>query len=265
MDGVRPAGRCIQGEPQRAVVHPAKAARGSITMFAMKMKVIALLLFLNLGFPLAPCALAGERVWYHYNGHFYALSSTWQTWQDAEAEARSIGAHLVAINDAAENAWLTQTFGYSYTRDHQGEAGHSIAWIGLHYDLADWIWSSGDVLGFTSYYSLWPEGGVHAYLHCAGHPSLGTWNAHDFHDNPGGWPRGIIEWSGAVEIVEPSISINRQPTGSVEVSFAGVLQESDDLVTWTDVDPQPASPAPIPTVSDRKFFRTRSAYRPRID
>ena len=38
MDGVWPSRRCIQGEPQRAVVHPAKAARGSIILFGKEMK-----------------------------------------------------------------------------------------------------------------------------------------------------------------------------------------------------------------------------------
>ncbi len=131
--------------------------------------------------------------WHSYNGHAYTLTENWLWWDDAQTEAVAAGGHLVTINDAAENNWLSQTFNNAYTRDHAGDGYHNIAWIGYHHDGGSWRWVSGEPVTFTSYYSLWPEGGEHAYIHCDNHPSPATWNAHDFHESPGAYPQGIIE------------------------------------------------------------------------
>jgi hypothetical protein len=55
-----------------------------------------------------------------YNGNQYRLLNSNLTWEQAQAEARQLGGNLVTINDAAEEAWLKQTFG--------GTEGF---WIGL--------------------------------------------------------------------------------------------------------------------------------------
>ncbi|MDZ7669260.1 MAG: hypothetical protein U5Q16_07490 [Gammaproteobacteria bacterium] len=47
-----------------------------------------------------------------YQDHEYVLLSE-ATWLDAEADAQLWGGHLVAINDADERNWLTETFGTS--------------------------------------------------------------------------------------------------------------------------------------------------------
>ena len=47
------------------------------------------------------------------NGHSYALTPTPGSFADARAYAASVGGYVVAINDAAENLWLTTTFGGS--------------------------------------------------------------------------------------------------------------------------------------------------------
>ena len=44
--------------------------------------------------------------WHQYGGHYYALSQTYDNWLEVEAEAESHGGYPVAINDAAETAWL---------------------------------------------------------------------------------------------------------------------------------------------------------------
>jgi hypothetical protein len=56
------------------------------------------------------------------NRHVYYLLST-HTWTAAEAEAVSLGGHLVTINDAAEQRWITNAF--------LPLAGTHYLWIGL--------------------------------------------------------------------------------------------------------------------------------------
>jgi hypothetical protein len=57
------------------------------------------------------------------NGHVYYLLSA-NTWTGSEAEAVALGGHLVTINDAAENAWVVNTFA------HYGGVLRPL-WIGL--------------------------------------------------------------------------------------------------------------------------------------
>jgi hypothetical protein len=75
----------------------------------------------------------------------YAVTDLAYTWHDAEAFAVSQGAHLVSINDGAENAWLVATFG-----------GSELFWIGLTDELSEGVfkWTNGDP--FT--YSNWNPG-----------------------------------------------------------------------------------------------------------
>jgi hypothetical protein len=81
-------------------------------------------------------------------GHAYYLLAP-ATWQAAEAEAQSLGGHLVAILDAAENAWVSETF---------SALASGPFWIGL--TDADqegvWSWTSGR---FFDYASWWTAGG----------------------------------------------------------------------------------------------------------
>ena len=50
---------------------------------------------------------------YIYNGKEYQLTSQTLSWEQAQAEAESLGGNLVTINNAAEEAWLRETFGSS--------------------------------------------------------------------------------------------------------------------------------------------------------
>ena len=63
-----------------------------------------------------------------YQGKEYQLTSGSLSWEEAQAEAVSLGGNLVTINDAAEEAWLQETFGDSERlwigltdRDREGE------------------------------------------------------------------------------------------------------------------------------------------------
>lgn len=141
---------------------------------------------------------AQAYTWQDYNGHSYALTD-WGTWTQAESEAVSVGAHLVTIDDAAENTWLATTFADTYARDHQGESSFAAAWIGLYNDQGSWKWiGTGQPAGYMAN-SPW-SGGTHAYIHLPPHPYASieglSWNdnpPHDSLDNPGLNFKGIME------------------------------------------------------------------------
>ena len=82
------------------------------------------------------------------NGHTYYLLSP-NSWPLAEAEAVSLGGHLVTIDDAAENNWIFTTFG-SF-----GGGGRAI-WIGLDDQAQEgaFTWISGS----PSTYRNWLSG-----------------------------------------------------------------------------------------------------------
>jgi len=143
--------------------------------------------------------------WYTYNGHQYAVTMEYSNWADAEAEAAALGGHLVTINDAAENTWLTNNFGGYYTYEHRDThfTWESLIWIGLEHiggdmtDPASWQWVSGEPKTYMAPWWASPVGGagVHAYLHTSTHPNPGTWWNSDHDSDPDNHPRGIIELS----------------------------------------------------------------------
>lgn len=77
-----------------------------------------------------------------YNGNQYVLTSTAQTWEEAQAEAESLGGNLVTINAAAEEAWLKQNFG-----DIEG------FWIGINdaETEGEFVWASSETVGYTNW------------------------------------------------------------------------------------------------------------------
>jgi len=107
-----------------------------------------------------------EYDWHEYNGHYYALTLITDYWQQVEDEATALkkpdlsdaGAHLVTINDADEQDWLSIVFPYE-------EPYHP--WIGLwqnpdHLDYREpgepqppdyggWEWISGQPVTYTNW------------------------------------------------------------------------------------------------------------------
>jgi hypothetical protein len=84
-----------------------------------------------------------EAVRYMYNDNEYLLSAP-GSWEDAQAEAESLGGNLVTIEDRAENDWLFNTF-------VNCRSDLYFAWIGLYQDTSapdysepngGWVWSS---------------------------------------------------------------------------------------------------------------------------
>lgn len=82
------------------------------------------------------------------NGHSYYQIAI-NTWASAEVEAQGLGGHLVAISDAAENAWVWSTF---------APFGSAPFWIGAN-DVANegyFVWSNGEPWWYQAW---WWEGG----------------------------------------------------------------------------------------------------------
>ena len=75
------------------------------------------------------------------------------SWTQAEANSVKLGGHLVTINDAAENIWLSESLGTSMDKGY--------AWIGYTDQLEEgtWRWISGE----TSNYSNFAPGAPNNY------------------------------------------------------------------------------------------------------
>jgi hypothetical protein len=143
------------------------------------------------------------------NGHQYAAVDC-GTWTQCEAQAVALGAHLVSVNDAAENAWLVSTF--TPTKNY---------WIGLTDKDQEgvWKWTSGEAFGYSNWYSGEPNdgGGVEDYVHMNFHysnfyganreDSTGTWND-SVHDITVPSVNGVTYNSSAMGIFEKSSSEN---------------------------------------------------------
>lgn len=144
-------------------------------------------------------------------GHWYCLLAE-ASWQDSEAEAVGLGGHLVKVDDAAEQAWVFDTFG------QWGGVARSL-WIGLN-DAADegrFVWRDLTAPAYTHWLPGQPDNssvtGGESYVHM-----LNTGNAYG---HPGGFwndlasPNSVFTVfnpvCGVVEIVAPTVSVRTHP------------------------------------------------------
>jgi hypothetical protein len=116
-------------------------------------------------------------------GHVYHLLAP-STWTEAEAEAVSLGGHLVTVNDAAEDTWLGEAFGFKHF------------FIGLN-DVAEedaFVWSSGESVVYANWQPGEPNnaGKLEHFAskeYCCGH--TGDWN--DVKELPVSLVHGVVE------------------------------------------------------------------------
>lgn len=102
-----------------------------------------------------------------YGGHTYHLLDTdgekW--WHEAEAEAIGLGGHLVTIDDAAEDAWVFETFAplaVAYAASNNlPDQGTISLWIGLsdHRVEGEYEWASGQASTYRNWAGGQPQGG----------------------------------------------------------------------------------------------------------
>src|SRR3989304_6633671 len=160
-------------------------------MSRLSVGLAGLVLLLGTGIKSGYSAVHGysDYSWLTYNGHQYAVTFDYNTWAGADAEAKAVGGHLAAINDSAENDFLTLGFGGYYISGHAGNPWSSLVWIGLHQQgsneagspyqpSGEWLWTSGEPVTYVAprWAGRWePAGLSHAYLHTSTHPNPGTW------------------------------------------------------------------------------------------
>ncbi|WGZ95837.1 MAG: lectin-like protein [Candidatus Thiothrix putei] len=126
-------------------------------------------------------------------GHYYKALDNCGNWEQCETAAQAVGAHLVVIEDQAENDWVANTFNvaavtYGY-------------WIGYTDKEQEGVWKT--VAGEIATYTNWFLGEPNDYYACIqgedyAHISgtTGGWNDLNFEDNcNGGYSlkSGIIE------------------------------------------------------------------------
>ena len=140
---------------------------------------------------------------YEYGGHTYLLTAAEATWEEAQAEAVRLGGNLVTINNAAEDQWLTNTF---------GEGG--AYWMGLSDRQQEGVfeWASGEAVDYTNWAAGEPDdyAGTQDYGRINYGDSL-QWNDEHSYTRL----RGIVEINSVVS--------NDETTGNGQ---GGALQDS---------------------------------------
>jgi uncharacterized protein DUF541/lectin-like protein len=153
------------------------------------------------------------------NGHTYYLSSTPLDENAALALAKSLGGYMVAVNDAAEDAWLTATF----------PANGELTWIGLRRPAAGrnfTKWDSGEPLTYTNWAPGEPGSGEECFVH-RNWSQPGLWN-----DISGGTYWVIVE-IGTDHQVHPGITVvgTGEATDNADVLEYGAMLVASGATT----------------------------------
>ena len=148
------------------------------------------------------------------DGHLYALTKDFGTWEQCQAEALAAGGHLATISDASENTFVAEIARNSYLRNGVVYAGYNGVWIGLQTvdpELKTVEWVTGEPVEYT--YLFLPGLGdyyAHWYMHGASHTHWpGSWNCNPVHDTkPAMNPRGVIEIDNPFTVIEATLNVD---------------------------------------------------------
>jgi hypothetical protein len=167
-------------------------------------------------------------------GHEYAVVDA-GSWAMCDAAAERLGGHLVAINDAAEQAWLVEQFGP--TTRH---------WIGLT-DVGSegtWRWVTGEPVDYTNWGEAEPNdygAGGEDYVHIGPLPG-GAWN--DLGPESTQWrglTRAIIERPERGGAQDPQAPV---PSGEdILSSLSGMVYPADAMAMALYVGETPVEAA----------------------
>ena len=109
-----------------------------------------------------------------YGGHEYLFCAEGLNWADAYAECLSYGYDLVAITDAAEDAWVWATASAIVDADW---------WTGLndHTSEGSFVWTTGEATSYTGWSPGEPnnsylDGGVENCVHLGWYAPTSAWN-----------------------------------------------------------------------------------------
>ncbi len=108
----------------------------------------------------APTSMSGYYGPYAYNGHVYFISQSSMNWSDANNQAILSGGHLVTVNSAAENAFLTTTaqslgFGAIWLGGSDAAIEGTWQWVdAAPWSYANWNWAEPNNLGNEDYLEL---------------------------------------------------------------------------------------------------------------
>jgi len=159
------------------------------------------------------------------------------TWEEAEANAVKLGGHLVTINDAEENEWITESFGVRGT--HYSKGAWKL-WIGLKSinDGEGLAWVSGDDTEFTFFHQGTDKfDGGYAYINIPD-------SAVSYDGNTGVWVPYGNYGEASFGIAEIKLAPNQTPTGTPTISGdlkvgstltidASGIQDADNFTGYT--------------------------------
>lgn len=96
------------------------------------------------------------------------------TWVEAERDCEAEGAHLVVVDDAAENDWLKSLAELAVTED---ASTNQLMWLGVgdHAKESEFVWVNGATLGFTRWADSEPNS-LNGAEDCGEIRSSGDWN-----------------------------------------------------------------------------------------
>ncbi len=158
-----------------------------------------------------------------YVDHTYSYISTQATWPQARCFAESLGGHLVAISDEAEQQFIATRFPNTY------------GWIGLVNNTTDFGWITGEPVSYTNICDVQPDNYGEEYLYGFMYNDM-QWGFTYFDDVE--YHSGFyIEWDyiveGAVDGVLSEEALDARlsalSAGSGDITISLIWDSADDL------------------------------------